>query len=400
MITCKPANNMLINTNMKTVKNTAKSGWLLLAIIGFSTPAFAAAPPQPGAMQNPLAQALVLLMILLAVAIAVLAGVVNSAASVFREKLKKEKEAGKAPAATAVLLVAGLLLSVTGMAQDNAATGNAAPLAADSFNGLSPLTFYIMMAVLAVEILIIIVLIYQLKWLMGIERKAVAAAAGEPVKIKTGIATWWNKINKSIAIEKEKDIDLNHDYDGISELDNTIPPWWKLAFAFTIVFGVVYLYRYHVAKSAPLQIEELKIAMEKAEVEKAAYLKLTASNVDENSVKLLDAAGIDAGKTLFTTNCVACHGPEGGGLVGPNLTDAYWLHGGDIKAVFKTIKYGWPDKGMRSWKDDFSPVQIAQLASFVKSLQGSHPSNPKEPQGTLSGDTEVAPKADSAVAAK
>jgi cytochrome c oxidase cbb3-type subunit 3 len=101
---------------------------------------------------------------------------------------------------------------------------------------------------------------------------------------------------------------------------------------------------------------------------------------------------------LFTQNCVACHGPEGGGnAVGPNLTDTYWLHGGDIKDVFKTIKYGWPEKGMRSWKEDFSPVQIAQLASFVKNLAGTHPADAKEPQGELFNDGE-APKTDSSVA--
>jgi cytochrome c oxidase cbb3-type subunit 3 len=106
--------------------------------------------------------------------------------------------------------------------------------------------------------------------------------------------------------------------------------------------------------------------------------------VDENSVKLLTAADdLAAGKTVFLTTCFACHGRSGEGGVGPNLTDEYWLHGGSIQEVFKTIKYGWPDKGMKSWKDDYSPVQIAQIASFVKSLAGTNPANAKPPQGTL-----------------
>src|SRR5690606_21981681 len=86
----------------------------------------------------------------------------------------------------------------------------------------------------------------------------------------------------------------------------------------------------------------------------------------------------------FTKNCVACHAADGGGnAVGPNLADPYWLHGGSLKDIFKSIKYGWKDKGMKSWKDDFSPKQIAQLASFVKSLQGTTPTAPKEKQGDL-----------------
>jgi len=289
------------------------------------------------------------------------------------------------------------LLSLTGMAQDK--TDAAKPVVDSSINGLSPVTFFAMIAVIALEIIVMIALIYMLKWLMGIEKKRVAVAVVEEVSFGVKVNRWWNKINKSISIDREKDIDLNHEYDGIRELDNSIPPWWLFGFVFFILFGLGYLYRYHVAKSAPLQLEELQIAMEKADIEKQAYLKLTASNIDENSIKKLDADGIAAGKALFTQNCTPCHGSEGGGnAVGPNLTDTYWLHGGDIKDVFKTIKYGWPEKGMRSWKEDFSPVQIAQLASFVKNLAGTHPADAKDPQGELYNEKSETPKADSSVA--
>jgi len=167
-------------------------------------------------------------------------------------------------------------------------------------------------------------------------------------------------------------------------------------FIFFIVFGMGYLWRYHVAKSAPLQIEEFTIAMEKAEEEKAAYLAKSANLVDETTVKMMDEAGVASGKSLFTQNCVACHGPEGqGAAVGPNLSDTYWLHGGSVQDVFKSIKYGWPDKGMRSWKDDLSPMQMAQLASFVRSLQGSNPANPKEAQGELYAESADAKTPDS-----
>jgi cytochrome c oxidase cbb3-type subunit III len=124
--------------------------------------------------------------------------------------------------------------------------------------------------------------------------------------------------------------------------------------------------------------------MAKAEEQKAAYLKKSANNVDENSVKVMtDAADLASGEKVFIQNCGACHGKAGEGIVGPNLTDDYWLHGGSIKDVFKTIKYGWPEKGMRSWKDDLSPVQIAQVSSWIKSKHGSNPPNAKAQQGEL-----------------
>ena len=185
-------------------------------------------------------------------------------------------------------------------------------------------------------------------------------------------------------MKEEASIDLGHDYDGIRELDNRLPPWWIYGFYLTIFIACIYLWRYHVSHSAPLSKEEYAISVQNAEIEKQEYLKHAANSVDENTVKLLTSADdLDAGKKIFTTICSACHRPDGGGAVGPNLTDDYWLHGGTIKDVFKTIKYGWPEKGMKSWKDDYTPLQIAQIASYVKSLHGSNPASPKAPQGTL-----------------
>ena len=156
-----------------------------------------------------------------------------------------------------------------------------------------------------------------------------------------------------------------------------------MSFYGSILFGVIYLIRMYGTQTLPTQLEELAEANKAAEVQKAEYLKLAANNVDENSVKLSDAAGIAAGKDLFMANCVACHGRGGEGTVGPNLTDDYWLHKGGLKDIFYTIKYGWAEKGMKSWKDDFSPGQIANIASFVTTLHGTNPPNPKEKQGEL-----------------
>jgi len=207
----------------------------------------------------------------------------------------------------------------------------------------------------------------------------------EPEIIKESIwKKWWIKLNSFRSPQEEADITLGHSYDGIRELDNRLPPWWLYGFYITIIFAGIYLWRYHVSASAPLSIQEYEISVAKAEVEKEEYLSKSANNVDENTVKLLtDAASIEGGKKIFITNCTACHGADGGGVVGPNLTDEYWLHGGRVNDVFKSIKYGIVEKGMKSWKDDFSPVQIAQLSSFIKSIKGSKVANPKSPQGDL-----------------
>lgn len=367
---------------------SSKSALISLVLL-FAGLAANAQPKEPSTLSNPLAQAMLVIMVLLAIVIAILGNVVNSAVGLFREKLRKDREAVQKASTSSLLplialIIGGALISLTGLAQ-TAPDVAAAPVVNQNINGLSPLTFYLLVSIIAIEIAIIIALVYQLKFLVGIESKRVqelsAATAQVPAQPKEN---WWWKINNAAPKELEQDIDLSHDYDGISELDNKLPPWWTVAFALTILFSVVYLYRYHVAMAAPLQEEELVIALKKAEVEKAAYLAKSANNVDETTVKMLDADGIAAGKTLFGANCIACHGTAGeGNTVGPNLTDDYWIHGGTISDVFKSLKYGWVEKGMRSWKDDFSPVQIAQLASYVKSLKGSKPANGKEPQGTL-----------------
>ncbi len=123
--------------------------------------------------------------------------------------------------------------------------------------------------------------------------------------------------------------------------------------------------------------------MAEAKIAKDEYMRKNALNVDENTVKMADAAGIDDGKTIFVANCAVCHGAKGEGVVGPNLTDDYWLHGGFINDVFKTIKNGWPAKGMKSWATDLTPVQIKDVASYIKTLHGTNPPNAKAPQGDL-----------------
>ena len=192
----------------------------------------------------------------------------------------------------------------------------------------------------------------------------------------------WAEMNFK-PIEEEAKIDTGHNYDGIRELDNIIPPWFTTAFVITILLGIAYLYRYHIARSAPLQIEEYEIAMAKADLEHDEFLKREANSIDESSITIMSGADLEAGKKVFITLCAACHKVDGGGLVGPNLTDDYTLHGGSLQDIFKTVKYGVPEKGMISWKDQLSPMQMAQVSNYILTLRGTNPPDAKEKQGEL-----------------
>jgi cytochrome c oxidase cbb3-type subunit III len=237
-----------------------------------------------------------------------------------------------------------------------------------------------MVLVIAAELLSLGILFNTFKKILASEKPEKKAEAVVKPKGKT----IFDKLNDRVEIEQEESIMLDHDYDGIKELDNNLPPWWKYGFYLTILIAVIYLVNYHITKTAPLQAEEYKISVKKAEAEVAEFLKNSANNVDENTVKMLSAeADLAAGKDIFINACAACHGKFGEGTVGPNLTDDYWLHGGGLKDIFKTIKYGWPDKGMKSWKDDYSPIQIAQITSYIRSLKGTNPPKPKDKQGDL-----------------
>ncbi|WEK33866.1 MAG: cbb3-type cytochrome c oxidase N-terminal domain-containing protein [Candidatus Pseudobacter hemicellulosilyticus] len=354
-------------------------------------------PPIPSSISDPVVLMLVIIMVILLLIIGLLANVVIGAATYYYEKQKEQKkeEEKKNSALTAGVVTTLLLLCMTApvFAQDGAAETTAAVETATSFGALSATAFYLVAGVIAIELLVIAALLYQLRVFISKTKKVTAAIEGAEVVVapKKESMIWWRKINRFRPQEQEAQIDLGHDYDGIRELDNRLPPWWLYGFYITIAIAGIYLWRYHVSNSAPLSAEEYMIAVKEAEVQKAAYLKKTANNVDETNVKLLtEASALENGKTVFVKNCAACHGQAGEGTVGPNLTDDYWLHGGSISDVFKTVKYGYPEKGMRSWKEDLSPVQMAQVASYIKSLHGTNPANPKEKQGELYQDTQSA----------
>lgn len=197
--------------------------------------------------------------------------------------------------------------------------------------------------------------------------------------------SFWKRQYKAwtnvVPVEKEDTVMLDHNYDGIKELDNSLPPWWVAMFYITIFLGVIFLGYYHVL-GGPSQSDEYEAEVKVAEQAKAAFAATQANNIDEDNLEAsTDEKDLAIGKTVYTTNCVACHGANGEGGVGPNLTDEFWLHGGGITNVFKTVKNGVPEKGMIAWSAQLKPSDIYKVSSYILTLQGSNPANGKEPQG-------------------
>ncbi len=258
---------------------------------------------------------------------------------------------------------------------------------------LETLLIVVLSFVLIVAVLILVIGLYLvniIKMILLEDKKQKAAAEGKEY-VPEEQPSWWNKMmskaSDAVPVEEEESIMLDHDYDGIKELDNHLPPWWKWLFYITIVWGFIYLLVYHVFDAQPLMYEEYEIAMEDARLAKEAMMAVAGSNIDENNVEFSDAADVLAnGKAIYDRECVACHAPEGQGLIGPNFTDNYWIHGGSIQDVFSTIKYGVPSKGMISWQSKLSPTDMRDVASYVLTFVGTTPQNPpppKAPEGEL-----------------
>ena len=172
---------------------------------------------------------------------------------------------------------------------------------------------------------------------------------------------------------------LDHEYDGIRELDNKLPGWWVWLFNLTILFAAFYLVYYHVLGAGDLSAAEYRKEMKKsAQVKAAAMGKFEAGIPALTPLK--DAAILDTGKQIFLTRCAPCHRADGGGLVGPNLCDDYWIHGSNFVDTVNTIWNGVPVKGMITWKNYLNPDQIVSVASYIYTLRGTHPPNPKPPE--------------------
>ena len=200
---------------------------------------------------------------------------------------------------------------------------------------------------------------------------------------------WYKKlvatfVRPESTIVSEDQLLLEHDYDGIKELDNNLPPWWVYLFYASIVFGIVYMVRFEVL-GADDQEMELAKEIAQAKIEVAEYMKTAPDMMDEKTVTVLtDPADLAAGKEIFTTNCAACHRADAGGQIGPNLTDEQWILGGGIKNIFHTLVNGGRDgKGMIAWKGTLKPKEMQKVASYIISLKGSNPVDPKAPEGEV-----------------
>jgi cytochrome c oxidase cbb3-type subunit 3 len=320
-----------------------------------------------------------------------------------RQLLQKRIGSKAAPIAMLIISLLSLSDSVNAQTTDTATT--VAEKAAN-YGGLSQLEFYALATVIGLEVVVIFFLAFMVRRSYR-ELSGAADVALSAVK-ESRLAGWWSNLDKNVftravPVEREADVMLDHDYDGIKELDNALPPWWKWGFYFTIIVAVIYIFNYHVFGTGKNPEQEYAAEMAEGKRIEELYKARTKDLVDENNITLANADEIAAGKTLFTQNCVACHMADGGGGIGPNLTDEYWIHGGGLNDIYKTIKLGYPDKGMQSWQTMFSPAQMRNLTGYVKSFGGSKPANPKAPQGDLYSDkaaTVSAPAAKDSIAVK
>jgi cytochrome c oxidase cbb3-type subunit 3 len=195
---------------------------------------------------------------------------------------------------------------------------------------------------------------------------------------------------------------LDHEYDGIGELDNKLPRWWVWLFILTTVFAAVYLAYYHVSIVRPQAGEhhpwalrfrngDIMLKEYMAETNVAGRVKGQAMLVFENTIGSLqpskDPDILAHGRETFGKLCAPCHAPDGGGLVGPNLCDDYWIHGSNFVDNVRTIWDGVPAKGMVTWKNTLRPQQVFEVASFIYTLRGTHPKNPKPPENLAPAKT-------------
>ena len=234
-------------------------------------------------------------------------------------------------------------------------------------------------AVALIALLVLVVTLNVVQTLLAAQKEE----EGEEVaEAPSAMQDFWVSVNDFKPIEEEADVMTDHEYDGIRELDNNLPPWWKWLFYASIGFAVIYLAYFHVLGIGMSQDESYVAQMQQAEKEIAAYQAQLAANAGDAEQPTDGPDAIVAGKSVFVKFCAACHGNEGqGGLVGPNLADNYWIHGGSKGQIVSTIENGVPTKGMVAWKGQLAPYEIQQVAAFIISLDGTNPPNAKGPEG-------------------
>lgn len=248
------------------------------------------------------------------------------------------------------------------------------------------LTLLIILAiVLGVILLLLILMVYLMSFMKTILREESPETAPQP--------SWWEKFKERFVTGKmdeagglaeRKKMMADHSYDGITELDNFMPPWLQWVFTLSTVFAIIYFVHYSVLGTGKTGIEEYEEELRVEAIAAEQRQENMASSIDEDNVEFDSSEeAFSIGKSIFEVNCAACHANDGGGGVGPNLTDEYWIHGGSISDIFSVIKYGVVSKGMVPWEDQLTPLEIQQVSSYIMTLEGTTPANPKEPQGEL-----------------
>lgn len=173
----------------------------------------------------------------------------------------------------------------------------------------------------------------------------------------------------------------DHDYDGIREYDNPLPTWWLWTFFLTIIFAFLYFLHYQFGGGPTLK-DELAVAMKNLEAASAQHAPAVTETEELLAEAMKSPQSVELGATTFAGKCASCHGPQLGGLIGPNLTDNFWLHGkGTRMDIVGVIRKGVPEKGMPPWETLLSKEEVYGLTAYILSKKGSNPANPKAPQG-------------------
>lgn len=338
-----------------------------------------AAPAATGGVDWLMAALLIVAVMLFAL-IAILGYVLGLLAQGLQRKLETESLAGKTGGAVIVLLLCFFAQSLQAVTPVSMAPEPVTPGDISGTTGL-----YLLLGVtILLEIGIIAVLF---RYVRVFSRKLVPPAAVAPKPGLLASIDWkekWAYVMGLNPMANEKDLLTDHEYDGIVELDNRMPPWLAFLFLATIGFAVVYLTYFHVLGAGAMQLDEYAEEVKQGEAQKLAYFAKFAESIDEKTVTLVtDEHLLAEGKSIFIQNCATCHGQQGQGLAGPNLTDDYWKHGGSINQLFKVVRYGVQGTAMKTWGDEMLPSQIQKVCSYIKTLRGTNPPNALGPDGAL-----------------
>jgi cytochrome c oxidase cbb3-type subunit 3 len=212
----------------------------------------------------------------------------------------------------------------------------------------------------------------------GVDESALGGAEGQGTSDSGPHA----RTSGTVVREAATEAPIIHEYDGIQEQDNNLPTWWLYTLYLAIVFGVGYWFHYHVFQSGPSSQEEYRREMASVWAAEAARARAAGEMTPETLVALSrDEATVNEGRQVFATTCVACHGPNGGGTIGPNLTDAFWINGSAPDRIYRTVLDGVPARGMPAWGAQLGNERVQAVTAYVLTLRNTNVAGGKAPQG-------------------